>query len=446
MMAIKNVDVLVIGGGLLGCFTARNLCRWNLDTLLIEAEEDVCMGITRANSAIVYSGCDNKPGSLKARLTVKSNRRFATLCNELDVSFKQCGSLMVSESSKADAILEKKLYQGWQNGVTEMHILSGEEARKIEPLLSASITSALYVPCSATVNPWQLGIAALENAVANGCCVERQTCVITIVQENDSYIVETNRGVIRCRAIVNCAGLSSVQIQEMVFASLVRLKYDAADYLVFDKAAPIPQHIIFQENEDGKGATLVPTIEGTLLVGSPARPLSSEFWATTLEGLEKLTVLTKRLLPKLNMDAIIRSFAAVRPNPYMVSKEKKRLNDFMIERPAVNFFSFIGIKTPGLTCANELGAYVAEQLAVYLSASENKNFSPYRQHNYKKDHEIICQCEQITKGEIMTAIANGACTVDGVKHRVGCGMGRCQGARCRYRIEKLLEESKHGIL
>lgn len=443
---MEYTDVVVIGGGVLGCFVARNLKRWNIDVTLIEAEVDVCMGITRANSAIVYSGCDNKFGSLKARMTVHANKQFSNLCTELDVPFKRCGSLMVAQGPQAEAVLKMKLEQGKRNGVVGITLLSGREARSMEPQLSSRITAALFVPGTGTVNPWQLGIAAFENACTNGCHPMLNTLVQKIEKDQDHYLIGTERHLIRCRVIVNCAGLNADHIQEMVFPPTVRLTFDAADYLVFDRKVLSPRQIIFQEREDGKGVTLVPTVEGNMLIESPERVLNTAMWATTKDGLEKLQMLTEELLPNVNRMGMIRSFAAVRPNPFLISNEKKRLNDFVILRPAENFFSFVGIKTPGLTCANGLSMYVAEEVASFLKSSLNRSFLPKRCMDQEKDNEIICQCGQVTKGEVISAIKRGACTVDGVKHRVGSGMGRCQGARCRKRIQQLLEEQKNGTL
>lgn len=443
---MEYTDVVVIGGGVLGCFVARNLRRWNINVTLIEAEADVCMGITRANSAIVYSGCDNKFGSLKAKLTVNANKQFSNLCEELDVPFERCGSLMVAHGPQAEAVLRMKLEQGKRNGVLDMAFLSGSEARNMEPLLSSGITAALLVPGTGTVNPWQLGIAAFENARTNGCRIMLNALVRKIEKEQDHYFIDTEHHSIRCRVIVNCAGLNADRIQEMVFSPTVRLAFDAADYLIFDSKISSPRRIIFQEREDGKGVTLVPTVEGNMLIESPERVLNTAMWATTKEGLEKLQMLTAELLPNMSMMGVIRSFAAVRPNPFLISNEKKRLNDFVILRPAGNFFSFIGIKTPGLTCANELSMQIAEEVAGFLKASLNSSFLPRRYVKNEKDNEIICQCGQVTKGEVVSAIKRGACTVDGVKHRVGTGMGRCQGARCRKRIQQLLEEQTNGAL
>ena len=166
---MKHVDAAVIGGGILGCFTARNLRRWRISTLLIEKEDDVCREISKANSAIVYAGYDNKPGSLKAQMTVRGNANMEKLCAELEVPFDRCGSMMVSFGEKGEQTLRKKLEQGRANGVPGLELLTGEEARAREPMLSEDVTAALYSPTTGTVNPWQLGIAAYENALQNGC-------------------------------------------------------------------------------------------------------------------------------------------------------------------------------------------------------------------------------------------------------------------------------------
>ena len=141
---------------------------------------------------------------------------------------------------------------------------------------------------------------------------------------------------------------------------------------------------------------------------------------------------------------MIRSFGAVRPNPRRENGEG--IHDFCIENPASGFYSLIGIKTPGLTCANELGLLLARKAADYLGAEKNPDFQPKRRGISQKDYEIICQCEQISRAEIVEAIRRGAVSVDGVKRRVGSGMGRCQGSRCSYEIEKLLEEYRNGTL
>ena len=441
---MKQFDAIVIGGGILGCFVARNLRRWHISTLLLEKEADVCTGITRANSAIVYAGYDNKPGSLKSALTVRSNANMAQLCKELDVPFSRCGSLLVTYDAESLPRLEKKLENGIQNGVTGLKLLSGQEAEAMEPMLKKGVVAALYAPCTGTVNPWQLGIAAFENAVANGAEVLRNTEVLGIRKSEGGYLVETATDVFACKTVFNCAGLSADRVQELAFAPSVRLELDGAEYLVMDTLAEKPSRVIFQQSHScGKGITAIPCVEGNLLISGVRKPFEVPF-GTTAEGLQDLHKTTKDLLPEADLSKVIRSFGAVRPNPYKENGES--LHDFCIENPGPGFYSLIGVKTPGLTCANELGIHLAEKAAIYLQATQNGNFDPHRTGICEKDNEIICQCEQITKAQIVEAIRRGAKTVDGVKRRVGSGMGRCQGSRCTLKIEKLLEEYGHGTL
>lgn len=428
----------------MGCFAARNLMRWKISALLLEARDDVCREITRANTAICYAGYDNKPGSLKAELTVRGNAGFDRLCRELDVPFCRPGSLMVSFGEHGDRVLLKKKKQGDANGVPGLRILSGQEARKMEPMLSDGVTMALYAPTTGTVNPWQLGIAAYENAVHNGCEAKFSCPVIQIRQTEGGYLLETEEEAFFARTVINCAGAQADTLQELLFPPSVRLELDGADFIVLDKHAPKPNYIIFQESETGKGITAVPCVEGNLLLDSPSRPLGAPY-ASTVEGMQFIRESVKTVLPDVDMTQVIRSFGAVRPNPRRA--DGRSIPDYCIEQPAPSFFSLIGIKTPGLTCANELGKLVAEKGAAYLHAEENEAFDPVRRNIPRmQDKEIVCQCEQISRGQILEAIRRGARTVDGVKRRVGSGMGVCQGSRCYDRIEQLLEECQNGTL
>ena len=440
---MKQYDAVVIGGGILGCFTARNLRRWKISTLLIEQENDVCTGITRANSAICYAGYDNKPGSRKAEMTVRGNANMDALCAELDVPFSRCGSLLVTYDASSVPKLERKLQNGIQNGVPGVKLLTGAEAEAMEPMLRPGVAAALYAPSTGTVNPWQLGIAAWENATENGAETALNTCVTGIRREETGFVVQTNRDAYFCRMVFNCAGLSADKVQVLAFEPSVRLQLDGAEYLVLDPVAPKPARVIFhQADRCGKGITAIPCTEGNLLISGVRKPLGIPF-ATTAEGLRELHTDTKALLPDADLTKVIRSFGAVRPNPRTESGES--LPDFCIPNPAPGFYSLIGIKTPGLTCSNELGVYLAQQAAAYLKAEENPGFNPCRKSipttGGPDFYEIVCLCEHITRGQILEAIRRGATTVDGVKRRVGTGMGRCQGSRCVSEIVKLLKET-----
>ena len=260
----------------------------------------------------------------------------------------------------------------------------------------------------------------------------------------DGFVLETDSEPCFGRMVFNCAGLSADKVQELAFEPSVRLELDGAEYLVFDTLAPKPEHIIFlQAASCGKGITAIPCTEGNLLISGVRKPMGVPF-ATTVEGLRTLHEDTKELLPESDLSKVIRSFGAVRPNPYVANGES--LHDFCIGNPAPGFYSLIGIKTPGLTASNELGLLLAEKAAAYLGAEKNSDFDPKRKAISEMDNEIVCQCGQITRAEIIEAIRRGASTVDGVKRRAGSGMGRCQGSRCAYAIEKLLEEYGHGAL
>jgi len=453
---MENFDVAVIGGGLLGCFSARELSRRKLNIVLLEAREDVCTGISRANTAIVYPGYDHKPGTLKAEMTVRANASFDRLCRELDVPFSRCGSLMLSFGPGADAVLRKKLQNGEANGVAGLRLLDAADAYAFEPGLAPGLRHALFAPTAGTVNPWQLGIAACENAVHNGAHLRLNTKVIAIHRDRDGYLLETDRDMFRTRAVVNCAGLGADRVQALAFPTEVRIVPTAGDYLVIDRnSAGRPAHILeYEPEEKGKGLTVVPTVEGSLLLGPSERENTLDY-ATAADGLAWVREQAARLLPGLDLDGTIRSFAAVRPNPER--PDGSSIHSFCIEHPAERFWSLIGIKTPGLTCARELGQYVSQVLALELNAEENTAFDPTRRaiqraHVLPFDErqqlvaaepdygEIVCCCEDITRGEILEAIRRGARTVDGVKRRVGTGMGRCQGARCEQKIAALLSE------
>ena len=460
---MKVFDVAVIGGGLLGCFAARSLMRYTLSAVLIESEDDVCRGISRANSAIIYPGYDNKPGSLKAQMTVRANAGFEGLCQELEVDFVRRGSLLLSYDDISDRALHKKLCFGMENAVPGLRLVSGEEAMELEPMLATAPRAALYAPGTGTVNPWQLGIAAFENALANGCEFLPGSTVLSIDKTADGYIIKSDKDEIQCRAVLNCAGLKADKIREMLFEPELRLYFDAADFLVFDKHAPQPNTILFEERPQGKALSLIPTVEGNLLIESGLRELDLPPYAFRPESRHQLVQEAAKIVRGIDEDNIIRSFAAIRPNIRQFEKvggeyhpTDKRFPGFAIDRPEPGFISLIGIKTPGLSCANELGLYVSACVAEYLGAEENINFNPRRpaikqlcnmsleerRELTKLDGdygEIVCLCESISKAEIKEAIRRGARDVEGIKRRLGTAMGPCQGSRCNYAISRILE-------
>lgn len=465
---MKSYDVIVLGGGLLGCFAARNLMRYDLKVALLEKREDICTGISRSNTAIVYSGCDIKPGTTKAAMTVRAAKNFHTLCDELGVRFSRCGSLMVSFGENGTKVLERKLEMGRENGVADMRLLNREEVLALEPNLAPDVCHGLFVPDTGTVLPWEFCLAGAENAAANGAEFLLNTEVLDISRNAEGlYELRTADEVFTARAVVNAAGLDSDKFHEQICEPSIRIVPTLCDYIMLDtKAFSHIKHIVFHEPEQkSKGLTLVPTVDGNILIGSTER--AGEDYKTSSEGLQKLFDMAARVMPSLPMDQMIRSFGAMRPNPYAVHIDEngeyhlseKSVNDFCIMRSADDsFISFIAIKTPGLTCSDELGSFVAAKIAAYLQAGENTAFDPHRapqkrlnemsfaeRRDYTKSNaeaysRVVCRCRDITEGEIVDAIHRfpQATVFEAVKRRTGAASGRCQGSFCMQRIIEIM--------
>ena len=454
---MERCDVAVIGAGVLGCFAARALTERQLHVTVLEAREDVCTGISKANTGIVYTGLDTKPGTLKTKLCVRANRDFDRLCAELDVRFSRCGSLMPAFGPRAEAVLRRKLEQGRENGVPGLRLLGREETLAMEPRLSPRVTVAIYAPGTGTVDPWELGIAAFENAKSNGADFRFGEEVRRMERTGRGYVLETPAGRYEARAVVNCAGLSAAAVREYTKTPAVRIDPTAGDYLVLDDTlSGFFRHIIFHEPEEkGKGLTIVPTVDGNLLLGPTERAVDGGgITATGRAGLDALRALSAEVAPELPLCEVIRSFAAVRPNPFHVREEggvwapeDRSISNFTVMAED-GLFSLIGVKTPGLTCAAELGKWVAKAVFAYLGdPGPNPDYDPVRKaiprvHSMSEEErdrliqqdpdfgEVVCHCRDVTRGEILEAIRRGAVTLDGVKRRTNAGMGRCQGGRC----------------
>ena len=462
---MKQFDAVVVGGGLLGCFAARELMRHDLTALLLEQREDVCTGISKANTAIIYPGYDHKPGTLKQAMTVRANLGFDQLCSELEVPFRRCGSLMISCGEKSDKVLQKKYEVGTACGVPGLRMVSSEEAAEILPGLGSGVTCGIYAPSAGITDPWQLCYAAYENALANGCAVSLNTKLLAIRRDQGGYLLETTQGEFSARAIINCAGLFADKVHEMLFPPSVRIFPQGADYLLLERESAELPVIFQQETEDGKGLTAVPTIGGTVMLGPTERDCEEELSAVSASGMEEIITRQQCILPGLNSGSVIRSFAAVRPLIRSVSwngdafvPDGKSIGSFAIEHPEPGFLSLIGIKTPGLTCSRELGSMAAESIAEYLNAKKRTDFCPNRKaipsfRTLKMEERqsliaedpawgrILCRCEDISEAQVLEAIARGAVTLDGIKRRCGAGLGICQGSFCQGKSAELLAKS-----
>lgn len=447
-------DVAIIGGGVTGCAIARELSRYALSVCLLEKEEDVCSGTSKANSAIVHAGFDATPGSLKARMNVEGSRMMAELARELDVHYQQNGALVLCFAQEDMSRLQELYDRGVENGVEGMRILSGDEARALEPMLSENVVAALHAPTSAIICPFDLTIALAENACENGVDFIRNTRVCAVVREENGYALQTEHKTIRAHCVVNAAGVYADEINNMVSAHKLHITPRKGDYCLLDRDAG--GHVsatVFQlPGKYGKGVLVTPTVHGNLLIGPSATDVQEKDWTpTTADELEDVIRKSALSVKEIPYRKVITSFSGLRAH--------EDGGDFVLGEveDAPGFFNAAGIESPGLSSAPAIGAYMAQMVARKLHAAQKAEFKARRRAIVRAaqlDFEaraalirenplygnIICRCEQISEGEIVDAIHRpvGAVSMDDVKRRVRAGMGRCQGGFCTPRVMEII--------
>lgn len=447
-------DVIVIGAGVSGSATARELSRYDLKVGVLEKEEDVCCGTSKANSGIVHAGFDARPGSLMAKMNVRGNQMMEQLTEDLDIPFERNGSLVLCFAKDEMERLEKLKKQGEENGVKRLKILSGEEVRRMEPDLSKEVYAALYAPTGGIVCPFELNLALAENACQNGAEFYFDTAVEQIEKTEGGYRIHAGEKTYETRCVVNAAGVYADVFHNMVSEQKIQIIPRKGEYCLLDKkVGEFVSHTIFQlPTKYGKGVLVTPTVHGNLMLGPTAvDELDKENIATTAEGLEDLQQRAGLSTPNLPKRQTITSFAGLRAHT-----EK---NDFIIEEvaDAPGFIDVAGIESPGLSSAPAIGIYVAEMIEKLLPAEDNPEFVSTRKGvvcmeelSMEERHlmiqknpayaNVICRCEMVTEGEILDAIHRplGATTLDGVKRRTRAGMGRCQAGFCSPKTVEIL--------
>ena len=449
-------DVVIIGCGIVGAATAFELSKYRLKVGIVERENDVACGTTKANSAIIHAGYDPVPGTLMARLNVRGAALARELCAALDVPYLPCGSLVLGFSPEDQAHLEELYRRGVANGVPDLALLTGDEARALEPNLSPAVTAALHAPTAAICSPWEYGLALAETAVRNGAELQLETAVTGLTPTEEGWRVETNRGVLEARYVVNAAGLDAQAIHEMAAPPSFAIHPSRGQYFLLDKSeGGRVGRVIFQcPNEKGKGVLVSPTVHGNLIVGPDAEPVEGDDTSTTSAGLAFVRETALRSVPSVDFRTSIRNFAGVRAST--------GAKDFIIELSAPHFLDLAGICSPGLSAAPAIGEYAVELLGQAGLALERKEdfqasrkrirfreMSPEEKAKLVAEHpaygRVICRCETVTEGEILDALAGPIPprSVDGVKRRAGAGLGRCQGGFCGPRVVELLAREQH---
>ena len=448
-------DITIIGAGIIGTFVARQLSKYDLKVLLLDKDNDVSNGTTKANSAIVHAGYDAEPGSLKARFNVEGNKIMEEICKELDVPFKRIGSLVVAFCEEEMETIENIYEKGLKNGVPDLRIVLKEELFQMEPNLNPESVGALYAPTGGIVGPWELAIALAENALENGVELKLNSEVTKIEKQDTGYKIYTEDEEIRTKYIVNAAGVYADKIHNMVAEPTFTLTPRRGQYFLLDKnAGTLVNRVIFQSpSKISKGVVVLPTVHGNLLIGPDAEDIDDkDNRETSEERLDFVKDRASKTSEKIPFNNIITSFAGLR-----ASSNK---GDFIIEEVdgAKGFIDIAGIESPGLSASPAIGNYVVELLKnIHGNFVEREDFNPIRRKmiNFmdlsqdeknemiKKDPRygrIICRCENITEGEIVDSIHRkvGGSSVDGIKRRVRAGMGRCQGGFCQPRVLEIL--------
>lgn len=446
-------DVIIIGAGVSGTAAARELSKYNLSVQVLEKEEDVCCETSKANSGIVHAGYDASCGTLMAKLNVMGNEMMEELAQKLDFPFQRCGSLVVSfeEDSKELTRLYK---QGEQNGVKGLKILSGEEARRMEPNLSGDVKTALFAPSAGIVCPFGMNLAFAENAAVNGVEFCFHTKVQKIEKTEQGFRLETNQGSFEAKCVVNAAGVYADELHNMVCERKLHITPRRGEYLLLDRSAGgFVSHIVFQEpSQYGKGVLVTPTTHGNILVGPTAEDLTDkEAVNTSAEGLSQVVEKSLRSIPELPLQQVITSFSGLRAH--------EDGHEFVIQNneEVSGFIDCSGMESPGLTSAPAAGVMVAEIVTDLLQPSKKTDFIDTRtgildpKKLSLKDRNrlikvkpeygnIVCRCEMVSEGEILDAIHRplGAKTLDGIKRRTRAGMGRCQSGFCAPKTMEIL--------
>ena len=447
-------DVVIIGCGVVGASAAYELARYKLRVAVLEAAADIAAGTTKANSAIIHAGYDPEPGTLMARLNVEGNRLTGEICEKLQVPFKRVGSLVVAFSPEQLPTLRTLYDRGCKNGVPGLRLLSGEQARAMEPGLSEEVCGALLAPSAGIIDPWGFAIAMAETAVRGGVELRRDCPVTGIEDTGAGFVLHTPAGDVAARFVLNAAGVDADRVHEMLEPNDWHTLPSRGEYYLLDKSEhDRVSRVIFQcPGPEGKGVLVAPTIHGNLICGPNAEAVEDRLdLGNTAAGMAEVRAKASRSVPGIQWRQNIRNFAGLRANTTR--------SDFIIEESKAHpgFIDLAGIKSPGLSSAPAIAKMAAEMLAADgLVLEPDPDFVDKREHIVFKNlsaeeknelirkdpryGRVVCRCETITEGEIVAALHSPIPprSINGVKRRCNAGMGRCQGGFCGPRVQEII--------
>jgi glycerol-3-phosphate dehydrogenase len=451
-------DVAVIGGGVIGCAVARELSRYRLRAVVIDRGCEVGLGTSKANSGIIHAGHHGAAGTLKGELEWRGNQMWADLARDLHFGFRRVGDLTCAFDEEQRATLRRILQQGQRRGVPGLELWGPERLRREEPNLSHDIVEALYAPTAAVVNPYEACFALAESAVANGVELLLEHAVRRIRRTDAGFEIETNRVaatepvLVKARFVVDAAGLHADDIADMVDAGGFTIRArKGEEYLLDKRLEGYVKRIVFPcPTPTSKGILLIPTYDGTLMVGPTASWTDKDDLTTTAEGSAEVFAGARKLAPGISEADCIAEFAGLRA---VSDTEEFVLGPSRVAR----FVLAAGMQSPGLTAAPAVAIDVLQALrddGLELVAKDDfvsgvpepVRFAamayPEQRSLAARDPayaRLVCRCELITEGEVRDSIGRGARTLDGIKFRTRAGMGRCQGGFCAWGCMELLQ-------
>jgi len=446
-------DIVIIGAGVVGAMTARALSKYNLKICIIEKENDVAMGATKANSAIVHAGFDANPNSLKAILNVKGSQMMAKVCEELGVKYKNNGSLVIGFTEEDKTHIMQLFERGIANGVEGLKVIEKDELKALEPNISDNAVCALYAPTGAIVCPYDLTVSAIGNAMDNGVDLKCNFNVCNIEKLENKYKIISENDSLEATYIINCAGMYSDSIAKLVGDNSFEIHPRKGEYMLLDKeCGNIVSHTIFRTpSKMGKGILVSPTVDGNLLLGPTSVDINDkENKNTTAKGFSEIIKNAQKNILNLPVGKTITSFCGLRA--------VGSTGDFIINSPVEHFINAAGIESPGLSASPAIAEYIVDMLKEQgLELVEKTDYNPKRSsmHAFRdasieeknkmiKNNpaygKIICRCEGVTEGEILDAIHRNPkpTDLDGIKRRTRAQMGRCQGGFCGPYITEIL--------
>ena len=443
------IDVLIVGGGVVGACVLNKLTRIGKKCLLIDKASDVATGASKANSGLVHAGYDPKPNTLKAKLNIRGNKLYPKLCKRLGVKLDKCGALVLGDD---ETQLDNLYQRGLENKVYVEKWNRNQILEKV-PDLADHITCALYARDAYIVSPYFFTISVADEAVLNGAKVSLEEDLVSVEKKDDIFEVVTKKATYYAKQIVNSAGAGYNEVAKLLKAEEYPLEFRRGEYFVFDKIKDfnVPCTLFTMPTKLGKGVLITPTIDGNFLLG-PTSTESDTQTKVTSEGLDEIRNKAQLIVKNINFRNAIRQFSGVR----VISGD-----DFVVEKSKVTdgVINIAGICSPGLTSAPAIAEMVTKLLGFSLKEKEGlkklkkrvlfREMSQTKQRQLCKQNKnycsIVCKCEEITKGDVIEALNRPikVASVDAVKRRCNAGMGRCQGGFCFTKVvAQIIKERK----